>query len=419
VHEPFLELDGALARIRVPGGLLAVEAARAIANLAVEVGAGAVEITNRANLQLRGVPPSRVAEVADVLVAAGVALPDVGADERRNVLASPMAGVDPTELLDTTALISAVDGVLASDAAAGCSPKFGVLVDGGGAVHVRGRALDVALGAVTMADGSIRYDVRLAEALPLEYDPTEPLWSCAPNDALEVIEIVIDVCRPFGRARELLDASGPARVWEEIADRARGAVVSGLGAAAQQLWTGPSVPAVGVHPQRQSGLVAIGAVSRLGRLDADTLRAVAELADRTLRLSPVRGLVVTDVPAADAAATAARLDALGLVTDRDHPATAVVACVGSRGCASGYVDTLTDAGALIEELAALPVECRPRSVHVSGCEKGCASPGRTEWTIVGGPECGTYTAHNAGVEIARSLDGPAAVALVTSGTRSR
>jgi precorrin-3B synthase len=441
VHEPFLELDGALVRIRVPGGLLGVDAARAIANVAVRVGAGAVEITNRANLQLRGIAPSLVTEVGDALVAAGVALSDVGADERRNVLASPLAGVDATELIDIHQLVVAVDGLLASGAAAGCSPKFGVLVDGGGAVHVRGRALDVAVGAVRMDDGTVRYDVRLADALPLEYDRADTVWSCEPEAVLDVIAAVIDVCRPFGRVRALLDAWGVARVWDEIADRAGNVLVCSTSAAVQQPWSGPSIPAVGVHPQRQAGRVAVGAVAALGRLDAPTLTAVTEIADavaisledsdRTLRLSPGRGLVITDVPEAECGATAAQLDALGLVTDPDHPANAVVACIGTRGCAAGYVDTLTDAGELIDALAALPTECRPRSVHVSGCEKGCADPGRTEWALVGGPEFGTYTAHSDsragdqgsrsrfGAEVARGLEGSAAVALVTNGTLPR
>jgi len=415
VHEPFLELDGALVRIRVPGGLLALDAARAIAQLADSVGAGSIEITNRANLQLRGVPPSLVAEVSDALVAAGVARPDVGADERRNVLASPLAGVDPTELIDPRELVAAVDGLLASDAADGVAPKFGVVVDGGGAVHVRGRALDVALGALRCADGTVRYEARLADALPLDSDSTTTLWSCAPDDALRVVTAVVEVCRSFGRARALLEASGAARAWEEIADRAGGALVAHGGPAVQQPWSGPSLPAVGVHRQRQTGFVAVGAIVRLGRLDATTLERVVALADRPLRLSPARGIVVTDVPESDAAATLAHLDALGLVTDPDHPANSVIACVGNRGCAAGAVDTLTDADALVDALAALPAERRPRSVHVSGCEKGCASPLPTQWTLVGGPESGTYTAHCDGVAVAHGLDGASAVALVTSG----
>src|SRR5262249_43168188 len=149
-----------------------------------------------------------------------------------------------------------------------------------------------------------------------------------------------ETCRPFGRARALLDACGPTRAWQEIGDRAPGALVTAAAPATAQPWTGTSAPVVGVHAQRQPGLVAIGAVARLGRLDAPTLLAVADLAGHTLRLSSARALVVTDVPDAEVAAIVADHDALGLVTDPDHPANAVVACVGNRGCASGFVDTL-------------------------------------------------------------------------------
>jgi sulfite reductase beta subunit-like hemoprotein len=173
---------------------------------------------------------------------------------------------------------------------------------------------------------------------------------------------------------------------------------------------------VGVHPQRQPGLVAVGAVARLGRLDATTLAGVAALTQRPLRLSPARGVVVTDVPEAHATATVAQLEDLGLVTDPGHPATAVVACVGRRGCAAGFVDTLTDAGALIDVLADIAPEHRPASVHVSGCEKGCAHPGRTEWTLVGGPEPETYTARHDDCDVGHHLGATAAIALVTSRT---
>ena len=419
MHEPFLELDGALVRIRVPGGLLPVDAARAIARAVAMVNAGAIEITNRANLQLRGVPSSLVGDVGDALTAAGVARPDPAADERRNVLASPMAGVDPTELVDTRELVTAIDELLASDSSAGLAPKFGVVVDGGGAVHTRGRALDVAVGALQLEDGTVRYDVRLGEALPLAYDRDDALHICEPDAVLRVIAATIETCRPFGRARPLLDAWGRTRAWNEICDRAPGVLVTTAPPATAHAWPGPSAPVVGVHPQRQPGLVAVGAGARLGRLDATTLLAAAELADGALRISPARALIVTDVPEADASAVVAELDALGLVTDPDHPANAVVACVGSRGCASGFVDTLADADQLIDALAALPVQSRPESVHVSGCEKGCAHPGLTEWTLVGGPERDTYTARRDDAEIARGVRGTSAIALVTDGTVRR
>ena len=135
---------------------------------------------------------------------------------------------------------------------------------------------------------------------------------------------------------------------------------------------GPSADAVGVHPQRDPARVWVGAVPVLGRLDAGTLATLADLAGDELRITPWRGVVLVDVPPADAGALVHRLDRLGLVRDPEHPANTVVACTGSRGCAAGFADAQADARALIERLLATPVEQRPASVHVSGCEKGCA-----------------------------------------------
>ncbi len=87
-------MDGALIRVRLPGGRLRSDEARAIASAAREAGAGSFEVTNRANLQLRGIPIDAVASVRDALLEAGVAPRDARSDEHRNVLASPTAGID-------------------------------------------------------------------------------------------------------------------------------------------------------------------------------------------------------------------------------------------------------------------------------------------------------------------------------------
>ncbi|HEX9505464.1 MAG TPA: precorrin-3B synthase [Acidimicrobiia bacterium] len=396
VHAPFVELDGALLRVRLPGGAVSVAAARTIADVVAAVGGGPIELTNRANLQLRGIPLESVAIVREELVAAGVTDRDPEADGRRNVLTSPTAGVDPGELADTGALVAAVADRLTAPAAAGLSAKFGVLVDGGGEVHVRGRAHDLAVGAVRGRDGAVRYEVCLAGALPLTHAPDELVWLVDPPSVLDVVDAAIAMCARFGRARDLLDTVGPDRVWTDLSRRAhdglrphRGDVVlDGRGAT--------QVP-VGVRPQRRPGRVMVGAVPVLGRLDAATLRTLADVADRVgpgeLRISPWRGVVLTDVAETDAASVVAAWTRAGLVCDPAHPANLDVACAGNQGCAAGRVDTQADARRLIERLRELPVDRRPRSVHVSGCEKGCARPQPTACSLVAGTAPGTYDLH--------------------------
>lgn len=398
VHAPFLELDGALARIRLPGGILPSPAARAIATLATELGAGPVELTNRANLQLRAIPPDAIGRARDALIAAGLALEEPDADERRNVLASPTAGVDPEELVDTRPLVTDVAARLASTAATGLTPKFGVIVDGGGSVHVRGRVHDVAFGAVRARDGSVRYEIRLAEPLPVVFVAGEAVLQVDLSQALDAVDAVIALCAPFGRASDALGELGRERAARELTRRSGGAVRARDGGELR----GPineSASAVGVHGQRNAGRVWVGGVPVLGRLEPAALAALAALAAQRgsgeLRVTPWRGLVVPDVATDDVAAVLAACTDLGLVCDPEHPVNAVVACAGECGCAAGLADTQSDARAVIDHLLTVPVAERPRSLHVSGCEKGCARPRPAQVSLVAGPVRGTYDVYAA------------------------
>ncbi|NWE73905.1 precorrin-3B synthase, partial [Pseudomonas gingeri] len=87
---------------------------------------------------------------------------------------------------------------------------------------------------------------------------------------------------------------------------------------------------IGTYPQRQPGLVHIGAVFPLGRLDAPMLDGVARLAlqqgDGSLRLTPWQSLLLPNIREEDAASVTARLRQLGLLCDADQALARIIAC---------------------------------------------------------------------------------------------
>lgn len=103
--------DGGLARVRTPGGRLTAAQARAVADLAERLGSGVVDLTNRANLQIRGLPLGGGADLGAGLRAVGLFV-DGPADRRRNVLLDPLSGLDPTERLDLRPLAETLDRAL-------------------------------------------------------------------------------------------------------------------------------------------------------------------------------------------------------------------------------------------------------------------------------------------------------------------
>jgi sulfite reductase (ferredoxin) len=115
----------------------------------------------------------------------------------------------------------------------------------------------------------------------------------------------------------------------------------------------------------------------VGRLDAEALFAVADLADRygsgRIRTTAQQKMVIVDVPAGQADALAAELEAADLrvrpTTFRRH----TMACTGIEFCKLAIVETKARAASLIDELERrLPDFDAPVTINVNGCPNSCA-----------------------------------------------
>ncbi len=121
--------DGFLARVRLPGGLVTAGQLRVLAQLADELGDGRVELTSRGNVQLRGLAAGAAGPLTGALTEAGL-LPSLDHDRVRNVLASPLAGLDRGA--DLTGLVRALDAALCGrPRLAGLPGRFLFAVDDG------------------------------------------------------------------------------------------------------------------------------------------------------------------------------------------------------------------------------------------------------------------------------------------------
>jgi precorrin-3B synthase len=95
---------GSLIRIRVQGGLIEAAQLLAVADLSSRFADGTVEITSRANLQIRALQSQDLAPVAREITAAGL-LPSATHDRVRNIITSPLAGLEAEEIIDIRAMI--------------------------------------------------------------------------------------------------------------------------------------------------------------------------------------------------------------------------------------------------------------------------------------------------------------------------
>ena len=88
-------------RCRIPAGELTAAQLRGLADLAEEFGNGKAAITTRSNIQIREIAPRSLVLVLTRLQSLGLTSRGSGVDNVRNITASPTAGFDPQELIDT------------------------------------------------------------------------------------------------------------------------------------------------------------------------------------------------------------------------------------------------------------------------------------------------------------------------------
>ncbi len=336
--------DGGLARVRLPGGVLTSTQLRVLAAAARELGDGQLELTSRANVQLRGLAPGAERELSQRLYDAGL-LPTLSHERVRNIIASPLSGLDDS--YDVLPVVAELDRLLCE------SP---VLAD------LPGRFL------FTLDDGRGDLDLIAADAGARAVDRDTAELRLAGTDTgilvpwADVPRLLTDAATAFlaeraaqrstaWRLTELED--GPARICARLGLVAPNHATPRSDATNDRRADddlGRAAAAVGVVP--------------LGRMTAEQAEVLAGLADGgagTVRVTPWRSVVV---PEGDEYG----LTAAGLVTDPGSAWVGMTGCAGRPGCAKALADVRGDAA------RALPLLPSGRPVHWSGCERRCGKP---------------------------------------------
>lgn len=355
--------DGVLVRIRTPGGLVTSEQLLAIADASERWGDSNVDITARANVQLRGLRPEALDDLAPMLESCGL-LPSRAHDRVRNIAASPFAGADSRELVDASALVKDLDErLIAATDLAELPPKFVFAIDGGARAFDAGEA-DLSVRAVRGKEGDIAFHLVIggrATGLGARVG--------------DVVEVLIEAARS---ALHFAMRSDVRNSW-------RVATLAGARQAIARSFKGVVFPCVfpagasrtqplGVLEASDSAHVHIVPCVALGRLSADQVRVLASLALRSgarLRLAWWRGVALLSVPKRAVGEIVKELESIGLPTDRSSGHVGIAACSGTHGCSRAFADVRSHANKLAELVAATSVE-DSWSVNIAGCSKRCA-----------------------------------------------
>lgn len=369
--------DGLLIRIRIPGGLIRAEQLSAIASASCTYADGQVEITSRANIQLRAIRAGGLPRLIEELSAVGL-LPSPAHDRVRNIMASPLAGLGDQEVCDTRPLVGSLDQRLLADPfLAELPPKFSMALDGGG-LWFSDEIDDLALRAFRVKDTTLWH---------LSIGGTSTGLAIATGNAvaclLEAARSCLHASSEFRLATRGRAFTADSVAWERVVSELSRSMIA---FAPPQILRRTEDAPVGLVESRRQHVVHLVPSIPLGRLSADQAREIAAVAaDRELdlRLAPWRGIVVGCVPRQDADHVAGLLRSVGLSMDGTDGYRGISACAGITGCDASLADVRNDAAALARVLAGRVPKAGWR-VNVAGCEKQCAMRTRATVQLVAG-----------------------------------
>jgi precorrin-3B synthase len=360
--------DGLLLRAKIVGSKLSLTQASEIAAIALHCGNGRIDLSQRAQLQIRGVSDTTLAEAQARLKSIGLLALDAATESRLNIVASPLAG---STSFDANEVAARLARAIAEDQALDSLPgKFLFLVDDGSAPGLR----DV--------DADVRLEARGAQ-IAVVLDGARGQAVIAPPAA--AIDAAVALARAFielraGRAfelrrmRPLVDAMGVEPLL-----RSSGLTSEPYSSTCRQ---GALADLLGAREIGENFFAGLAAP--FGRFLAGEFADLADVASREgakeLRLTPWRAILAPTRSLEQATRIAAAARALGFVVDAGDARLAIAACPGAPECSQAKGPTRI--GLDVIAGVAKTLSRGGIGAHVSGCAKGCAKPSATPLTLV-------------------------------------
>jgi ferredoxin-nitrite reductase len=375
-----------MARLRIPGGVIKTFQLTEIARIAKELTTGYIQITTRANLQLRLIQPKDAPEVLRRIQSVGLHTRGAGADNIRNLTANPTAGIDPDELINVLPFCQDLAQIIINDRSFYDLPrKFNIAFDGGGLIGTVEDTNDIGVKAAKL-DGQVYFRVALGGATGHKTFARDLGVLVRPAELNKVIVALVRVYiangnradRKKARLKHLLERWSLEKYLAETEkilghQLQRAPTVGTEGARAISSSTHTHI---GVYAQKQSGLNYIGAGVPVGQITSKQLLRVAEIADLygsgEIRLTVWQNFIIPNVPDAYVETVRKALRKIGFETRPSHIRNGFVACTGNSFCKFAQSNTKSHALALADYLDKKLSLDQPINIHVTGCPNSCA-----------------------------------------------
>lgn len=393
-------------RLKVPNGILNTEQMRYFAEAVRPYGEdGCIDVTTRMNIQLRGITLDDAAGICDKLYDLGLTSFMSGMDNVRNMVGSPIAGIDPEEIIDTRPLCTAINDMITNHRRGrpeltNLPRKFNICVSGSRDDFAHTHINDIGLIPMVHPEtGEIGFNVviggffsikRNAEAIPMD------VW-LPEKDVVKFCEDVLLWFRDNGDRKNRQATRLMYMIDKLTMEGFRAAIEEKFGSAlARAAKGGPEYDAaaprrnvLGIHAQKQEGLSWVGACVPVGRLTADDVDMLADIADKysggEMRLTVEQNILFPNV-ANDRVDEMTREPIFDKFKLSPGKITAgLVSCTGSQFCGVALIETKNRAMALAKELDRVVEVDKDVRIHWTGCPNSCGQVQVADIGLMGTP----------------------------------
>ena len=395
-------------RARIPAGELSAVQLKGLADIADDYANGKAMITTRSNIQIREIAPRNLVNVLTHLQSLGLTSRGSGVDNVRNITASPTAGFDPQELIDTRSFAHALHHyILNHRDLYGLPRKFNVAFEGGGSVDTVADTNDIGFMAVSIparasTNGEDSTGVSLKDGVTVAISPgvyfrvelagitghkqlaSDSGILIRPSEAVAVAVAMLRVFvengdrtdRKKARLKYLMDKWGVEKFLIETQKKLAFPLVK---FAREKCIARPAALKhghIGVYRQKQKARNYIGAVIPVGVMSSRQMRRLADMAANygsgQVRLTPWQNLLIPDIPDGFVETVKRQLARMNFHYEATNILGGVIACTGSTGCKFAATDTKGNALALAEYLNKRLKLDQPINIHLTGCPNSCA-----------------------------------------------
>lgn len=378
--------DAFMARLRIPGGVVTTHQLRELARIAQDLTSGYVQITTRANFQMRLIQPKNAPEFLRRVQAIGLHTRGSGADNIRNLTMNPTAGIDPVELIDVQPFVQALAQVIVNDRTFYDLPrKFNIAYDGGGLIGSVEDTNDIGVKAMKLG-GEILFRIALGGATGHKAFASDLGVVVPPVEINKVVIAIVRVYIEHGCRNNRKKARLKHLLETMSLDEFRALVEKKLGKPlrrapydpAQLRWASQELAHshVGDFPQKQHGLNYIGAICPVGQITPKQMTRLAEIADLygsgEVRLTVWQNFIIPNVPETYVSTAKRALEKAGFGVTQSNLASGVVACTGNSYCKFAQSNTKGHALTVIKHLEKRLALDQPVNIHFTGCPNSCA-----------------------------------------------